>query len=103
MNKTTDFDLQSFCEACRSKQSENYSKFPQDYAARRKADEEIKSDMKEKLSAYFGYDDAPKSVKDHVFNMAWEQGHSAGYYEVASCMQDLFELVGLVQKELVAA
>jgi len=35
--------------------------------------------------------------------MAWEAGHSAGYYDVADNMGELFELVALVQASTVEA
>ncbi len=100
--QNTNFDLYAFCQACADKQNQNYHDF-KDYGDRRKADEAVKSDFKETVIGFYGYGNLPQSVKNKVFELAWEAGHSSGYYDVASNMQDLLELVGLVQEETVSA
>ena len=101
--KMSKLDLMTYCNGCSDRQNANYREFPKDWAARNQANEAIKEDFKEKVSAHFGYADAPQAVKDKVFSMAWEAGHSAGYYEVADNMGELFELVALVQASTVEA
>jgi len=96
-------DLMTFCNSCSDRQNANYHEFPKSWSDRNRANEAIKEDFKEKVSAHFGYADAPQAVKDKVFSMAWEAGHSAGYYEVADNMGELFELVALVQASTVEA
>lgn len=97
------FDLMTFCRGCSDLQNANHREFPNNWSDRNRANEAIKEDFKEKVSAHFGYADAPQAVKDKVFSMAWETGHSAGYYEVAEIMGDLFELVALVHASTVEA
>ena len=98
----TTFDLSAFCQACTDKQSENHHKF-NSYPERRKADDALCADFKEKVISAYGYGDLPQSVKDKAFAMAWEAGHSVGYHEVAYELHELLDLVGLVQKESVVA
>lgn len=40
-----------------------------------------------------GIDDLPKEIQQMVFNKAYEDGHSSGYYEVASIYAELAEFV----------
>lgn len=94
-------DLMTFCNSCSDRQNANYREFPNSWSDRNQGNEAIKEDFKEKVSAHFGYAYAPQAVKDKVFSMAWEAGHSAGYYEVANNMDELFELVALVQASTV--
>lgn len=103
MNKqNTTFDLYAFCQACTDKQNQNHHDF-KSYPDRRKADDVLRAEFKEKVISAYGYGDLPQSVKDKVFAMAWESGHSAGYYSVADDLHDLLDLVGLVQKESIVA
>ena len=48
---------------------------------------QFKSDIENE----FGVEDHPK--KDLLFSISWERGHSAGYYEVYYCYQELVELI----------
>lgn len=41
----------------------------------------------------------PDSVADKVWEMAWDAGHSAGYYEVESHYQDFAELANVAYAE----
>ncbi len=100
--KDTTFNLYEFCKACTDKQNQNHHDF-KSYPERRKADDVLHAEFKEKVISAYGYGNLPQSVKDKAFDMAWESGHSAGYYAVADALFDLLDLVGLVQQETVSA
>lgn len=100
--QNTTFNLYAFCQACTDKQNQNYHDF-KSYPDRRKADDALRTDFKEKVIGVYGYGNLPQAVKDKVFAMAWESAHSAGYYAVADALYDLLDLVGLVQKESIVA
>lgn len=100
--QNTTFNLYAFCKACTDKQNQNHHDF-KTYPERRKADDILRAEFKEKVISEYGYGGLPQSVKDKVFTMAWESGHSSGYYAVADEIYDLLDLVGLVQKESIVA
>lgn len=97
--KTKVIDLNAYCAACMDRQNENYHNFPKDYAARRKADEQIKEEMKHDLAAYFGFESFSDALKGKLFEKAWEDGHSAGYMDVAMGYQDMLLLASFIKTE----
>lgn len=99
----TTFNLMAFCNSCMARENANSTAFPGDWASRNKANEVVRAEFKETVSAHFGFGNLPQSVKDKVFQMAWDSGHSAGYYCVADNMEDLFDLVSVVQASTVEA
>lgn len=43
----------------------------------------------------FGFMKMPDNVKSRIHSLAWERGHSSGYYEVVTCYFDYVDLAKL--------
>ena len=48
-------------------------------------------DLKEFLAKKYDVEDNPKF--EQCFRLAWDYGHSAGYYEVEGCFIELVDLI----------
>jgi hypothetical protein len=49
--------------------------------------------FREKLEDYYHTDKLPQKTKDKLWGKAWEQGHSAGYNDVACAYEDISDVV----------
>jgi len=55
----------------------------------RKRERELETEFKMETINYFGLTGHPKG--ENVFNYAWKEGHSNGYYEVIRIIEDIID------------
>ena len=52
----------------------------------------IESTLEDYIKEQAGLNDIPESSRDKVWNYAWAQGHSTGYYQVYLCLCQVVDL-----------
>lgn len=97
-----DFKVKYTCEHCGSKvedakAEEMYTNALKEYRAE---DARLYQLFKKVVMHHYGLEGLKEEVYEKTWSIAWEQGHSAGYHEVYSCLADLADLMILtIEKE----